>query len=263
MNPETAQCPKCRTVFRVTPAQLAAAGGWVRCSRCGAAFDATRRYPGAPPFLEEIPDRSANPPSPEETEADRAPPGSGKAGPDPELMLARARRALRVASEEEEEFFGPPRRAGRGAAWGSALLAVLLLVQVVWFNREHFLRDPRIGPRVAAWCQRMDCDPGPVRDPERLILDGHDLEPVPEPEGTLRFSATLANRSVFSQPCPDLRLSLVDTQGTLVGVRRFKPVEYLADPPSTCPLQPGAEARVRVDLAAPGPLPLAYRFEFL
>ncbi len=34
------QCPDCRTRFRVTAAHLRAAGGTVRCGRCGAAFDA-------------------------------------------------------------------------------------------------------------------------------------------------------------------------------------------------------------------------------
>ena len=33
------RCPRCRTLFRVTPAQLQARGGKVRCGRCMNVFD--------------------------------------------------------------------------------------------------------------------------------------------------------------------------------------------------------------------------------
>ena len=45
------RCPGCRTVFRVTPEQLALREGQVRCGRCRAVFDANdqRVAVGAPP----------------------------------------------------------------------------------------------------------------------------------------------------------------------------------------------------------------------
>ncbi|HEX6944922.1 MAG TPA: MJ0042-type zinc finger domain-containing protein, partial [Casimicrobiaceae bacterium] len=46
------RCPGCRTVFRVTPAQLALRDGQVRCGHCRTVFDGTanliRLAPGAP-----------------------------------------------------------------------------------------------------------------------------------------------------------------------------------------------------------------------
>ena len=33
------RCPVCATTFRVTPAQLSARGGRVRCGKCSAVFD--------------------------------------------------------------------------------------------------------------------------------------------------------------------------------------------------------------------------------
>src|SRR4051812_10548413 len=33
------RCPSCATTFRVSPAQLSARGGRVRCGKCDAAFD--------------------------------------------------------------------------------------------------------------------------------------------------------------------------------------------------------------------------------
>ncbi|MCW9088309.1 MAG: zinc-ribbon domain-containing protein, partial [Gammaproteobacteria bacterium] len=43
------QCPECRTVFRVRPEQLEAAGGKVRCSRCHAVFLAAAHQFHLPP----------------------------------------------------------------------------------------------------------------------------------------------------------------------------------------------------------------------
>ena len=42
-EPKFTRCPGCRTVFRVTPEQLALRGGQVRCGHCRAVFDGTRR----------------------------------------------------------------------------------------------------------------------------------------------------------------------------------------------------------------------------
>ncbi len=38
-----AQCPACLTTFKVTPAQLTARGGMVRCGICSAIFHAKQR----------------------------------------------------------------------------------------------------------------------------------------------------------------------------------------------------------------------------
>ena len=51
------RCPGCRTVFRVTPAQLALRSGQVRCGHCRTVFDGTANLirlarPG-PAYLEE------------------------------------------------------------------------------------------------------------------------------------------------------------------------------------------------------------------
>ena len=263
MSIETTQCPKCRTVFRITPQQLEAAGGWVRCGRCGAAFDATRRHRATPPILEEAPDEPA---SLLQQPVEPVSPGPRPAATprDPEAMLARARHALHVAEAEEDLFAAPRRRRTSPGLWlGSFLLLVTLAAQAAWFHRESLLRDPRIGPRVAAWCRQLGCDPGPVRAPERLALQDHAVTPHPDVAHAVRLSGTLVNESPFAQPCPDLRLSFLDAQGSVVASRRFTPAEYLPVAPTPCLLPPDGRRTVRLDLADPGVPTLAYRFEFL
>ena len=46
------RCPECRTVFRVTPEQLARRGGQVRCGHCKTAFDGVEELISVapPPF---------------------------------------------------------------------------------------------------------------------------------------------------------------------------------------------------------------------
>ena len=43
------RCPNCDTVFRVTPEQLTARQGMVRCGRCGTAFSALGALVTPPP----------------------------------------------------------------------------------------------------------------------------------------------------------------------------------------------------------------------
>ena len=42
------QCPQCETIFRISAGVLGAAGGQVRCGRCGEVFDALKRLAEEP-----------------------------------------------------------------------------------------------------------------------------------------------------------------------------------------------------------------------
>lgn len=75
------RCPACRTAFRVTPAQLGAHGGRVRCGRCDTVFDAWT-------FLAVLPEAkapdAAEPPEPPPTALPRDMPADVRdAGPAP------------------------------------------------------------------------------------------------------------------------------------------------------------------------------------
>lgn len=59
MSATVTQCPKCKTAFRVTEAQLAAARGAVRCGACLSVFSATRHLLQPPE-----PEPAAAPPAP-------------------------------------------------------------------------------------------------------------------------------------------------------------------------------------------------------
>ncbi len=238
MTPRTTRCPQCGTRFRVGSEQLETAGGWVRCGRCAAVFHAD--HPNTiPPILHDALDV-------------------------PSTAPVQERPAEGADAQAETDLFKPPRRTGGTVLrLATLLLALALLAQIVWFDRERLLQDPVIGARVAAWCQQLGCELGPVRAPDQLVLESHRVGPHPETGEALRVSAVLRNTAPFPQPCPRLELSFLDTQGSVVARRRFAPGEYLVTPPSPCVLAPGARAEIRLDLADPGIAPLAYRFDFL
>lgn len=95
------RCPACDTVFRVVQDQLRVSEGWVRCGRCGEAFDALdSMIPWPPPTEAASPPRTESPaalPVGDETQAPAAEVGPAASGPDAQ----RPRESIPEASEPE------------------------------------------------------------------------------------------------------------------------------------------------------------------
>lgn len=87
------RCPRCQTIFRITPEQLRARGGKVRCGHCQAVFNALEtlleELPPAPvpepvPAAPQLPRVSELPPAPElPTEPESSP----EPAPEPEAVI--------------------------------------------------------------------------------------------------------------------------------------------------------------------------------
>ncbi|MEF9979752.1 MAG: DUF3426 domain-containing protein, partial [Thermomonas sp.] len=62
---------------------------------------------------------------------------------------------------------------------------------------------------------------------------------------------------------PDLRLSLSDADGRVIGTGVFAPAQYLGENPGTAPLEPGQSARIAFRVQEPAASTVAFTFEFL
>src|ERR1700727_104227 len=74
------QCSKCETIFRLSPEVLRAAGGQVRCGRCGEVFNAVarlgeepREFVGGEPSLHLKPRANTTPQPPADASPDESP----------------------------------------------------------------------------------------------------------------------------------------------------------------------------------------------
>jgi predicted Zn finger-like uncharacterized protein len=98
------QCPSCLTTFRVTPQQLQAHHGMVRCGRCSTVFDGFKS-------LGKLPDESAAPaPEPISAEDRHAPPGETAAPQEPETATnvdAERPREAQIEDEQRDDVEAP------------------------------------------------------------------------------------------------------------------------------------------------------------
>jgi predicted Zn finger-like uncharacterized protein len=221
--------------------------------------ESKRRAPKRPP---------STAPAPPEVEVDVEP--EGKSAPEPEVeapphpesaavpTVDRRRRGGGFVSEEvrrevlegiqrdiEPDFelqrevpFSPrgPDPRWRFALWlaGSIAAAVLLIVQILFQNREWFVAHTHAPANLSAYQLRQW---GVTGDPEA--------------HGKLRLRASILNTAAQLQPYPLLRVTLADRFGKSIGTRDFEPSEYLGRPTARM-LAPGERADANLEILDPG-----------
>lgn len=159
------------------------------------------------------------------------------------------------------------RRLGWWAA-GSIVLVLLVLLQLLWFRHGWVTSQlPTAKALVVPLCEALSCpqvkQPASQRDnPVRLF--SRDVRYHPGLESTLLVNATLNNRGQAPEPFPVLELSLFDTNGDLIGMRRFQPRDYLdssIDPAGA--IEPGQPVHIVLEIAATEQAAVSFEFRFL
>jgi predicted Zn finger-like uncharacterized protein len=253
------RCPSCHTVFDVDAEALLARAGEARCGHCESAFDAIaeRLVPGgdetsrAPLFLDapvaatpsvEVDEQATD--LPFEVPADLPPlePSPGD--------------ALHIDDALAE------RRGHRGFVYG--LLAILLLValaaQLAWLKRERLLAE---FPQLEIVCDHLPCRPDVVHQPDAYRVVSRAITPTQNQPGSLTLSATIRNDAEHPQYLPDIQLSLLDNNGSILARRRLSPDEYLYPRPAEGRLVAKGEVlTIAVDFADPGHIASGFSIDF-
>jgi predicted Zn finger-like uncharacterized protein len=245
------RCPHCDTVFRVTPQQLQASSGQVRCGRCQEVFDAfstlTSRLSGG--RSEEAPAtaaRGAQPGRPVRSEppaarAETSRESSFVAAPESASYspAGPVRPATSPASPPEpeiltlpDELFGAAARPpARRWPWvvGCLLALLVLAAQAAWFfPGELALRAPGLRPLLVQYCAWTHCRIELPRLPDLLFIEASDLQLLDPAQPTeVLLTATVRNRAAFEQALPLLELTLTDAANRTAARKVFAPAEYL------------------------------------
>lgn len=252
------RCPECQTRYNVDPDALLPVDGMVRCFRCGTVFDAVAEEaspPGARRAAHELTlDEQADVPWAED-EAGAAPPF--EIPDDLEPLQPTGEGALDVLDTLYE------RRSRRGLVYGTLafLLTAALGLQLAWQYRAELLqRFPVLEPL----CQYVECRPSVVHAPERFRVLHRDIGPTPNEPGSLTLRMRIRNDADTAQPLPDIQLSLIDSNGSVVIRRRLAPREYLFPaPPKETLVAPGEVITIDLDFKDPGYLATGFEITFL
>lgn len=139
-----------------------------------------------------------------------------------------------------------------GLVWFIVALGFLFLLglQVRTYFVDRYAQDERFRPYLSLFCRVAACELPARRDTYSFSITHTRVELHPDVPGALNITVKLVNQAGFSQPYPDLQLTLIDRVGRVIGRRTFSPDSYLGtDKPNL--LESGELASVDFDLVQP------------
>lgn len=250
-------CPACQTQFEVNDEQLQAYAGKVRCGECNHVFDARASLLGsssapvlptaplAEPEQREQPLPPAEVTHAHDSDSDTAP----EAVAIPDVLLdspadisqlawepqtdAEDEKAIpeflrNISLADDRQVTPEKTRSGWGFAVLSALLALSLLMQTVYFARTSLAASyPQSKPLLQSMCLLAHCEVPLPQDISQLTIDDADIQEHREREGVLVFNSVLINHGTVLQAYPMIELTLTGVTDEPVLRKILKPAEYL------------------------------------
>ncbi len=260
-------CAHCRARFRVTPQQLNAKQGQVRCGRCEKVFngfEALERFPdddtGGRLLAARESEESAGAvdldvlapePMPEIETIDPQIPAVAieePVHPSPATPARATARAVELTLETQ-----PPKPISRAWSFGVALLAVALALELVYaFRGPLAQRYPALRPTLESACARLQCNVPWAREEGMLKLEESELLEVPGKPTEIALGARIRNLASVAQEYPHLELTLTDLTGQAALRRVLRPTDYLGRPVSQGEVLPaGVEIALQLRLETP------------
>ena len=273
-------CTSCSARFRVTPQQLNAKQGQVRCSRCRTVFngfEALERFPdddtgarllaareaaeratGPMPAVEALPFEDL--PDIETLQAAPLAAHASQPAPveEPAPLPSTPPRAVRTAphvARSDLTLPPPPRAEPPARAWGfgATLLALVLCAELTYAYRAALAqRYPVLRPYLEAVCSAAGCAVAWSREDAMLKLEDSELLEVPGRPSEIALGARIRNLARVAQEYPHLELTLTDVTGQAAIRRVLRPTDYLGRPASGVDtIAPGAELSIQLRLETP------------
>ncbi|WP_083961036.1 DUF3426 domain-containing protein [Thermomonas fusca] len=151
----------------------------------------------------------------------------------------------------------------RGEWLAAAALALVLLAQLGWLQRERLAASTQLRPLLEATCGALGCTLPAWHEPAAFALLSRDVIAPPERPGVLRVQASFRNDAHWPQPWPALRLTLSDLNGRTLGTRRFQPADYLPTGTArSARIAPGQASQIAFDIVEPAPGVVGFDFRF-
>jgi predicted Zn finger-like uncharacterized protein len=276
-------CAHCKARFRVTPQQLNAKQGQVRCGRCAQVFNGFQileRFPDddtggrllAEQDARRIAEGTGPPPSPTAVDLpifEEAPPAAvdplhatdppAPAEPAPAAADAPAEEATRRPRRTHHVDpaltlqVDPPPPPARAWRFGVAFLAMVLALELAYGYRAALAQNyPSLRPPMESLCARLGCTVPWSRQEALLKLEDSELLEVPGKPGEIALGARIRNLAPVAQEYPHLELTLTDVTGQAAVRRVLRPTDFLGRPLAHGEvLAPGMEVALQLRLETP------------
>ena len=240
------RCPQCQTIAPLEADRPGGDAGAFACASCGATFDAYAHLTDALP---------ATAAAAIETSAAKPPEDQG------ELF-----KRLRPVAAHAPRFARERMRIARPPQWrwwlASFVLLVLLLAIYPIADREELARNAEWRPTLQTVCNTLGCTLPPWNDATAFEVTAREVGPHPSAKGALLIPFPFHNKAAFAQAWPLLELTFSDVNGRQLGLRRFKPQEYLGGAPKSPLIAADQSVSATLEIVNPGREAVAYNFEF-
>ena len=161
------------------------------------------------------------------------------------------------------------RRQGERLKLGAWTLANICLLLLFVFQYSYFMRDKLAGePLFRPWLERVcvlaGCELPLQQDFSKIDIVSREVRSHPNADSALLINATLVNKARFTQPFPDLRLSLSDVTGSVIAQRRFPPQLYLSKKIDIgAGIAPQTPIQLTLEIVDPGKNVVGFEFDLL
>jgi predicted Zn finger-like uncharacterized protein len=258
-------CTQCGARFRVTPSQLNAKQGQVRCGRCRTVFNgfqSLERHPdddtGSRLLAARLAAEQAAAAAPAEIVGGIETLGPAVSAPGAEPVPEPAPRPRQAAARPgaPELTLTPPSqpRPPSRAWWLAAAALLLVLAAEVAYGQRSVLaqRYPVLRPWLESMCEVARCAVSWGRDETLLKLEDSELLEVPGKPSEIALTTRVRNLASVPQDYPFLELTLSDLTGQAAVRRVLRPADYLGRAPRPGEaLAAGAEIIVQLRLETP------------
>lgn len=164
--------------------------------------------------------------------------------------------AARAEAAREFEPDEPDTPALLAQRWpwvaGIAILAFVLVLQVVHAGRNDMVRNETFGPALAGAYDFLGLSVLAPTDLSAYELRQWGAASDPREANRLMLRASIVNRANYAQPLPLLRLTLQDRFGGTLGERDIGPADYLPGSGASRLLAPGQRADALIRIVDPG-----------
>jgi predicted Zn finger-like uncharacterized protein len=265
------KCPACATLFRVTPEQLQAHQGQVRCGRCMTVFDGLVALSALPEAAPEAAARSESEVGGFKLEPVEPATATAQSPPVRVAGTAHGEKGYGPAPQQlslDEELFPDPSQTRRDRLWavGAALLVFALAGQAAYYYRaELAVQYPGLKPYLVKLCDALQCKVLPPQRPRQIAIEASDMQSIdPARPGLIQLTATLRNYAGHDLGYPALDLVLTNTKEHTLARRVFLPKVYLVRGKDVAAGMPAnAEITIRLDLDTGDLSPAGFRLDLL